>query len=107
MRISKYGAKRDANHREIVEAFEKMGIDVLDLADQGGGCPDLVIGCFKKNHLVEIKNKKTSYGRRGLNKLQKEWASRWQGSPVHIVTSVDEAVALINRITNQELVARQ
>jgi hypothetical protein len=41
--------------------------------------------------LVEIKNPKTGYGRRGLNPIQKQWIERWNGGPIYIIKSLDDA----------------
>ena len=85
-----YGAKKDANHKEIVNAFEKMGAHVLDISNLGHGAPDLVVERERVLHLVDVKNLKTSYGKRGLNKIQKAWARNWQGGPVYLIHNIDE-----------------
>jgi hypothetical protein len=92
----KYGAKKDANHNEVVEAFKALGADVLDTSNLGGGVPDLIIGCRNAWHLVDVKNPNTGYGRRGLNKRQKEWALAWKGGPVYLISTVEEAADLVN-----------
>ena len=92
----KYGNKKDANHKEIVDAFEALGASVLDLSDMGCGVPDLIVWCMNGWQLVDVKNPKTGYGRRGLNPLQREWASKWKGGPVYMVSTIDDVVALIN-----------
>jgi hypothetical protein len=73
-----YGAKKDANHKEIVKALEQMGACVVDFSSIGGGMPDLAVWCRAAWHMVEIKNLETGYGRRGLNKLQE--VKDWQGA---------------------------
>ena len=92
-----YGAKKDANHKEVVSAIEKMGAFVLDMSTIGGGCPDVAIWCGFSWELVEIKNKKTGYGRRGFNKIQKAWIAQ-SGARVHTVYTADEAITLVNNI---------
>lgn len=91
----KYGAKKDANHNEIVEAFRKLGAGVLDLSALGSGIPDLLVYCRGIIYLVDVKNPKTGYGRRGLNALQKEWADDWKGGPVYLISSIGEAADLV------------
>ena len=90
-----YGAKKDANHVEIVTAFRKMGASVIDLSDVGGGVPDLIVCCHGVVDLVDIKNPKTGYGRRGLNKLQRNWAEQWRGSPVYMVYTVGDVMEMV------------
>jgi len=91
----KYGHKKDANHVAIVRAFEKLGCHVIDLSALGCGVPDLLIWCRHEWHLLDVKNLTTGYGRRGLNNRQKKWALEWQGPPVYLVHSIDEAADFV------------
>ena len=70
--VMKYGAKKDANDLEIVEALKKAGAYVIDMSHVGSGFPDLIVGAHQKTMLVEIKNPKTAYGKKGLNKNQQK-----------------------------------
>lgn len=92
----RYGAKKDANHVEIVAAMRLCGLSVLDVSTLGCGVPDLIVFIpqLAEIRLVEIKNLKTGYGRRGLNKNQRDWLKWWKGSDVIIVTSVQEVADL-------------
>jgi hypothetical protein len=90
----KYGAKKDANHAELVGALRKLGASVLDLSGLGSGIPDLVVWCAERYVLVDIKNRGTAYGRRGLNKNQKEWADGWS-TPVFLVYDTADVEALV------------
>lgn len=92
----KYGARKDANHAEIVNEFKRLGVPVLDASNVGGGMPDLVVMIGGVLHLVDVKNPKTGYGRRGLNKRQKEWALEWKGSPVYLISTVEEVGHMVN-----------
>ena len=47
--------RRDANQAEIVKALESVGASVLDLADVGRGCPDLLVGYAGREWLIEVK----------------------------------------------------
>jgi hypothetical protein len=90
-----HGAKRDANHAEICRFLDECGIVYADLSAHGYGVPDLLVPTDGENHLWEIKNLDTAYGRRGLNDLQRLWAQDWQGGPVWLIHSVAEAHAFI------------
>jgi hypothetical protein len=91
----KYGAKKDANHHDLVNALERIGCGVLDLSSLGYGVPDLLILDRNKNmHLADVKNKKTSYGRRGMNNRQKEFAANWQGTAIYLLYTIDDALNL-------------
>lgn len=91
-------ARKDANHGEIKNAFESIGCTVADLASSGvSGFPDLVVGIGSRNIMVEVKNLKSRYGKAGLNQNQKDFAAAWTGGPIYVVTSVDDAIALVNK----------
>lgn len=98
--VAKYGAKKDANHKEIVDAFFKLGADVLDISSMGCGMPDLVVWCRNLWHLVDVKNLKTAYGRRGLNKRQIQWAKEWKGGPIYLISTIEQAADLVNGKTS-------
>lgn len=102
MATRKYGAKKDANHNEIVSAFEELGASVIDTSAMGGGFPDLIIGCCGVTVLVEIKNLKTSYGRQGLNKNQAKWKEQWTGGAYAVVSSVDMVKTIVQTIRTAE-----
>ena len=91
----KYGAKKDANHKEIVDALTKAGAYVLDMSHVGRGFPDLIVGFQSKTILMEIKNPKTAYGRKGLNDNQLKWKESWIGGPYCVVDSIDSALRMI------------
>lgn len=88
----RYGAKKDANHVEIVDAMRKCGATVYDLSTTGGGVPDVIAWVKDQWRLVEIKNPKTTYGRKGLNKVQVKWLAQWRGGPVYVVRDVTSAI---------------
>jgi hypothetical protein len=88
-----YGSKQDANHREIVDAMRAVGTAIYDLSQMGHGVPDGIAWTAQQWRFFEIKNPKTSYGRRGLNVVQRKWLSQWKGGPVYVLTSLDEALA--------------
>ena len=87
----RYGAKKDANHAEVMGALREH-CAAYDLSSAGCGLPDGIawvppgIWCF-----FDIKNPKTTYGRKGLNKVQKRWLARWEGGPVYLLYSAEEA----------------
>lgn len=88
-----YG-RTDKNQQEIMNALRNCGASVVDLSSVGRGCPDLLIGYAGKTILMEVKNPKNSYGRKGFNVNQTKWASEWRGQLI-IVRSVSEALAAI------------
>ena len=86
----KYGAKKDANHTEIMNVL-RVFCPVHDLSAFGMGLPDGLAWIKGAWQLFDIKNLKTAYGRRGLNPTQKKWIKNWKGGPVFLIHTVDEA----------------
>jgi Holliday junction resolvase len=66
--------KVDSNHADIAQAFRSCGCSVFSIASIGGGAPDLVVGKYDCNMLVEVK---TDDGE--LNDLQEQFWDRWLG----------------------------
>lgn len=88
-------ARRDANHNAIADRFRALGCSVFETDRVGEGWPDLVVGVLGVNYLVEIKNPETRYGRAGLSASQTRFNDAWRGGPVVLVSSDDEATALV------------
>lgn len=87
-------SKIDDNHTEIVNALRKAGCSVASTAGVANGFPDIIVGRFGINYLLEIKdgNKPKSYQR--LTAAQKRWHERWRGQAA-VVTSVNEAFRVV------------
>lgn len=90
-----YACKVDANHKEIVDAMKAVGASIIDTSRLGKGMPDVIVGFRGQTILMEIKNPKTQYGRKGLNANQRKWAEEWSGGPLSIVDSVDAALRML------------
>lgn len=93
------GGHRDANHTPIVEALEKAGAQVQDLAAVGNGCPDLLVGWQRRLFVLELKDENQPKCRRKLREVQEAWFKRWGEFPCYVVTSPIQAVDLLNHIT--------
>lgn len=94
------GRKRsDTNQAAIVKRLREEGATVQLLSNVGGGVPDLLVGYKGTNYLFEVKNITTSYGKTGLNNIQKEWHVNWSGQ-VNVVTTIDEALTIL--LTNNK-----
>lgn len=85
-------AKRvDKNQPEIVDALRTAGASVHLLHDQGRGCPDLLVGIYGRNLLIEVKSEDGD-----LNELQKKWHGEWKGQVITVRT-VQHALEAIGR----------
>lgn len=90
--MRQYAARRDANEAEIIDALEGVGASVTQLSAKG--LPDLLIGFRGETFLAETKS------RRGkLTDAQKKFIEDWQGAPVLIIRSVDDALTGIGAIS--------
>ena len=89
-------AKKDGNHDAIVRALEFMGCSVAQMHASGvTGFPDILVGCKSANYLVEIKDRSTAYGKKGLNPNQDDFAQKWRGGNIYVVDSVEQAIGLV------------
>lgn len=86
----RHNAKKDANHNEIVGYLESGGAFVIDCSKMMHGMSDLLVWHIEQWHLVEIKNPKTAYGKKGLNPSQMKFANNWQGGPVYIIRTKND-----------------
>ena len=67
---------------------------MFDASRVGDGFPDLVIAFRGRTHLLDVKNPETAYGRRGLNKHQKDFQRRWFDE-IYVASSEEQAEALV------------
>ena len=94
-------ARIDGNHTAVRQALEVCGATVLDLSGVGEGAPDLCVGFRGKTYLIEIKNSALPPSKRRLTGPQQRFHSWWRGSTIHIVESVNAALALLKPTNNQ------
>ncbi len=94
-------ARTDANHAEIKSALERIGCYVVDCAHVGQGFPDLVIAWRGRWHFLEVKDGAKSKSRRKLTGPQTIFHAEAaaKNCKVHVVTSVDEAIAAVQAAT--------
>lgn len=92
--MTRRAAKVDDNQPEVVKALRKAGISVVPTHAMGAGFPDLVCGYKRETYLLEIKDGAKAPSDRKLTPQQVEFIAGWRGSPVHVVTSVSQALAV-------------
>ena len=86
--------RTDDNQTAIVEALRSIGATVQILSGVGHGCPDILVGIFKRNFLMEIKDGDKAASRQALTPEQGIWHNEWKGQ-VAIVRNAEEAIAAI------------
>jgi hypothetical protein len=82
--MSYHVRKVDLNQREVVRGLRALGYTVRHCHTVGHGFPDLVIGKFERNLLVEVKRP----GER-LTADEREFFDEWKGSVI-IGTNVEQ-----------------
>ena len=98
MTLTRHAAKRDPNEDDIVRALVYAGCRVQRISAKG--VPDLLVGTpSHTGHdglgaivLLEVK---TAKGK--LTDDQKVFFDVWQGYPVYVVHSVDDALKVVGR----------
>ena len=88
-------AKVDRNQSEVVTALRKVGASVQSLASIGKGCSDLLVGYHGHLYLMEIKDGANVPSKQLLTDDQKKWHDAWNGSPVYVVRSVEQALKIL------------
>jgi hypothetical protein len=78
--------RRDTTHSEVKKELLALGASVVDLADVGGGVPDLLVGFCGCAFLVEVKSKDGK-----LRPGQVDFASTWRGGKVEVLRSRESA----------------
>lgn len=82
---------RDANQPEIIDALQRAGCSVVDLAAVGGGVYDLLVARRNRTMLIEVK---TASGR--LRESQIRFAQTWRGR-LGVARTPIEAVQLAEK----------
>jgi Holliday junction resolvase len=89
-------ARTDKNQTAVVQALRAVGCRVQSLAGLGDGVPDLLVGTRDKRLvLIEVKDGAKPPSERKLTSDQIKWHTDWDGWPVYVVKSVDEALAVV------------
>lgn len=88
-------ARVDGNQRQIVEALRRAGATVQSLAAVGVGVPDLLVGLRRQSFLLEVKDPAQDPCKQRLTPAQVVWHRTWNGLPVAIVRTPEEALRAV------------
>ena len=86
--------KVDANQSDIVKGLRAIGCSVAITSGAGDGFPDLVVGYYGKNFLIEIKDGAKPPSKRKLTPEQEQFHIDWRGQ-IAVVKTLDEAIELV------------
>lgn len=96
-----YAAQVDGNQSEIVKGLRALGWSVEPIHRLGKGVPDLLIGAYGLNILMELKDpaQRPKLGKferehHGLNRAEDGWHRGWRGQ-VGIAETLAEVVAIV------------
>lgn len=84
--------RTDGNQAAIAAALRRIGATVQDIHEVGKGCPDLLVGYYGRNWLIECKMPGEQ-----LTSDESRWHYLW-GGRVNIVCSSLQAVRLLTEI---------
>ena len=89
-------ARVDANQSEIVAALRAIGVGVKDMSGVGEGVPDLACLWRGATYWIEVKNgrKPPSARKLTIEQIRFHESARLAGVKVHVVSTVDEALAV-------------
>lgn len=104
--MSNWRYKRsDKGQSEMDQALRAAGASVVPLGDVGKGCPDRLVGFRQKMFLIEAKSKSSqthvSIAHREnhmLTPAQIKFHAEWQGPPIIIAYTPEEALRAIGAI---------
>ena len=88
-------ARVDDNQAQIVRVLRAVGATVQSIAGVGDGCPDLLVGFRRQSFLLEVKDAAKVPSAQKLTKLEERWHLLWQGLPVSVVHTPEEALEAI------------
>ncbi len=84
-------ARRDANHKDIRDAYRSLGFSVHDTGSVHDGFPDLTVGKYGITSLVEVKDPNKPPSERRLTESQMIFHAEWKGD-AKIVMTVDDVL---------------
>jgi hypothetical protein len=94
--------RRDANHAEVVKAFEDMFCGVVDTSALGFGFPDVILHFAGFCIPCEIKTEEGE-----LNSSQRIFMNGWRGPKIPIIRSRDEAILYVAEIRERSYAGRR
>ena len=86
-------ARRDANEDQVVSALQACGAYVKKIND--GGTFDLIVWYRGHTLLLECKDGRRPPSEQKLTPAEEKFHREWPGDNLHIVNSVDAALALL------------
>lgn len=82
----RYRGRVDENQTNIIQKFRGAGYSVAVTSNLGSGFPDLVVGKYGINLLIEIKDGDKPPSKRKLTEDEERWHQAWRGTVLIVET---------------------
>ena len=86
-------ARRDDNEKQIIDALRRCGAYVKSINNDGTF--DLLVAYRNRTLLLEVKDGSKPPSARKLTDAEQKFHDEWPNDNLHIVTCVDDALALL------------
>ncbi|MEM4202830.1 MAG: VRR-NUC domain-containing protein [Candidatus Methanomethylicaceae archaeon] len=94
------GKRRDKLHREVKRFLESNGVPVLDLADFGGGVPDLLVFWKGRCAFIELK---TPTARARILETQRRFWEQWRGCPIYVCFTLQDVAEVVQSLRRKSV----
>lgn len=95
----RYAARRDTNHKDVVEWFHQLFCSTVDLSNIGiEDIPDLLIGRYGQSRLIEIKYPGHPPSKRKLRKGQSAFFETWKGCQCRKVETLEDCQRIVDEM---------
>lgn len=88
-------ARVDANQKEVVKQLRDRGVSVLHTHQLGKGAPDLILGYYGSNYLVELKDGAKTKSQQKLTPDELDFMNKWGGNYA-VCNSLEQILQLID-----------
>ena len=88
-------ARVDANQKEVVKQLRDRGVSVLHTHQLGKGAPDLILGYYGSNYLVELKDGAKTKSQQKLTADELDFMNKWRGNYA-VCNSLEQILQLID-----------
>jgi hypothetical protein len=92
--MARHRGRVDDNQRQLVKDLRACHYSVAITSGQGDGFADIVVGCYGKNILFEIKDPVKFACERRLTEDEKKFHDAWHGQ-IDVVETLEDCRAVI------------
>ena len=88
-------ARVDANQKDIVKKLREIpGVSVAITSQLGNGFPDIVVGCRKRNYMIELKDGSKPPSQQKLTPDEIDFHTEWCGN-IAVCRNLEEVLKTI------------